>query len=426
MQYIADFLAGYKGTTMLGYRSAIFQFIDARFGNVRSGKDSTQEEKVKYEQLAKQYLTGEVLPLQDLKEFKEALVKNRRPPHSVSQCVTCVRIWLEHYDHVLSVKELRDLKKVMPRQRHGVTREDEVTPETIRTILAHTGDVRLKAMCLVMLSSGIRIGELIKLPLNDIDLKKRTIYISDEVAKTGVSRITFFTEEAGIVLQQYLNEREKYIKSAEYVTGAAQGKYRRNDTLAFPFHDNSIRKGFISTLKRAGLFRTDGRTKRTTIHPHLFRKFFNSELKMSGAPDDIVEALMGHEGYLASAYRRYSESQLHALYEKYSPALVVGQDDTVKRTVAEMAERLTEQTQIIRQLTTEKEDLRRRMANMEQDNQNQGLNVADLLQRIDYLQSQVDGLSGVKRWMVQEEVRHHEQTGRAYDALEAQREARKK
>jgi hypothetical protein len=36
------------------------------------------------------------------------------------------------------------------------------------------------------------------------------------------------------------------------------------------------------------------------------------------------------------------------------------------------------------------------MADMEQNNQNQRHNVADLLQQIDFLQSQVDGLAGIK------------------------------
>jgi integrase len=48
---------------------------------------------------------------------------------------------------------------------------------------------------------------------------------------------------------------------------------------------------------------------------HGLRKFFRSQLALS-CPVDIVEALMGHEGYLTDAYRRYSRKQMAEYYLK--------------------------------------------------------------------------------------------------------------
>jgi hypothetical protein len=47
----------------------------------------------------------------------------------------------------------------------------------------------------------------------------------------------------------------------------------------------------------------------------MFRKFFSSQLRV-GVPIDIVECLMGHEGYLSDAYRRYSQKQIQDFYER--------------------------------------------------------------------------------------------------------------
>ena len=47
----------------------------------------------------------------------------------------------------------------------------------------------------------------------------------------------------------------------------------------------------------------------------MLRKFFRSQLGMS-CPVDIVEALMGHAGYLTDAYRRISKAQMKEAYLK--------------------------------------------------------------------------------------------------------------
>lgn len=318
---IADFLLGFKGTTLYGYRSSIFQFLDFKFGNIRNGKDSTPEEREQYEEAARSYLNGDIELLRDLKGFKDHMFDLKRPPHSISQNITCVRIWLEHYDHILTSKELRDLKKYMPRQRNGVTREDEITPDIIRLILAHSNP-KVKAMVLLLLSSGIRIGELVKLTPEDIDFNKNTIYISDLISKTGETRITFFTDEAKEALKFYLKDREECIVRAEDRAGRLGKKYTRKDEV-FPFTTGNMRGVFNTALDNSGLKKTDRRTGRNTIHPHGLRKCFISWLKLAGCPEDIVESLAGHQGYLSVAYRRYGEGQLREQYQKYSHVLTI-------------------------------------------------------------------------------------------------------
>jgi integrase len=335
MQYISDFLdgtkdpdgdvltTGFKGSTRLGYRSSIFQFLDSRNEkNVRKGKDSTPEEQREYERLAAKYMKGKVIPLSDLKRFKDYLVDMKRPPHSISQSITCVRIWLEHYDFELSSKELKELKKHMPVQRHGVTREGELTPEVLQDVLSHTGDSRLKAAVLLMLTSGLRIGELIELTLDDIDMKRNMIYVSDLVAKTGVDRRTFFTGEAKEALTTYLKERDTYIKRSKTYTPRLKKEFKESKKV-FATTTNVLRTGMINTLKKSGHHQSDPRTNRGRLHPHSLRKYFSSTLKLAGMQEDLVEYLMGHSTGLSNAYRTYSAKQLQEQYQKFEFALHV-------------------------------------------------------------------------------------------------------
>ena len=362
MQYISDFLngtkdddgtvlsSGFKGSTLLGYRAAIYAFIDSRYGVVRKKKDSTLKERMQYEKLAKKYLEGKVSPLVDLKGYKDYLTKLKRPPHSISQGVTCVRIWLEHYDHELSSKDMRELKKHMPSQRTGVTREGELSPDIVKTILSHTADTRLKSAILLMLTSGIRVGELVKLTIDDVDLKKNSIYISDLIAKSGVTRTTFFTNEARDALVAYLKERDKYVAQAKKFTPRLGQRYQESDLL-FPITTNVFRTTMNAALKKSGLHQIDKRTNRANVHPHSLRKYFSSTLKLAGMQEGIVENLMGHTTQLSAAYGIYSDAQLREQYQKFSFCLDVNYAYTEQKELRSQLDELkTENTTLLERL----------------------------------------------------------------------------
>ena len=74
-----------------------------------------------------------------------------------------------------------------------------------------------------------------------------------------------------------------------------------------------------NALTTSGFTQRDQSTKRLLYHPHTLRKFFRTRLG-SVIPRDYVECLMGHEGYLASAYVR---PDLEALIREYKAGMYV-------------------------------------------------------------------------------------------------------
>lgn len=348
--YIEGFISGFTRKTALGHRSSIHQFLTYKYGFQRKGPFCTQEEIEKYEQLGEDYFTGNPNLLKDLKGFKEWQFKERRGPHSISQNIGSIRQWAEYHNIDLTSKEIRELKKYMPKGKRPVSREDEITGETIRTLLSHSPS-KIKAMILIMISSGIRIGELSQLTGGDIDLQKNTIYISDIIAKGHEARITFFTDEAKDALTIYLKNRPQYIERARRRSAWLNKEFKEDRVfLATPL---SLRDSFKRALKNSGLMKADSRTSRSTIHPHMLRKYFISWLKLAGCPDDVVEAMAGHSGYLSVSYRRYSEGQLREQYSKYSQALVIsdyGFDErkSMRDKLTHQADKMTELEQEIR------------------------------------------------------------------------------
>lgn len=58
------------------------------------------------------------------------------------------------------------------------------------------------------------------------------------------------------------------------------------------------------------------------MHIHTLRKYFRTRMSLK-IPADVVEALMGHEGYLTHVYRRYGEHELAEMYLKAEQQIVI-------------------------------------------------------------------------------------------------------
>lgn len=125
---------------------------------------------------------------------------------------------------------------------------------------------------------------------------------------------------------------------------AAIGKSHKYEKLAedsrlFPFENNMAYMVWKNELKKAGFLKKDKSTNRHTVHPHILRKFFCTKMATL-TPVDIVEALIGREGYLTEVYRRYNPEDLANFYKKGESSLSVftnGAETTIDRVVTAKA-----------------------------------------------------------------------------------------
>ena len=142
------------------------------------------------------------------------------------------------------------------------------------------------------------------------------IRISAQITKTKNPRITFFSDEAKKYLQLYLQHQQEYVDRRN-----SRSHFDKTDNgRMFLINDINFAKILYSALAHVGLCKRDSTTKRNLIHAHSFRKWFRTNLA-TAVPVDIVEAMMGHEGYLTEVYRKYGEDQLREFYKKGEYAL---------------------------------------------------------------------------------------------------------
>lgn len=270
------------------------------------------------ESLVEKYLEEKRDYKKDIENFLISL--KELPPISARTRISALKIFLLENEVELPQRFWRKIRGRIKGSRPATL--DKVPDlKEFKNILSHL-PLHGRNLYLFLESSGSRIGETLQLKLEDIELDKdpAQINIRGEYTKTGNPRVSFISSEAKALMLEWLKVRENYLKSAS----GKSHLYEKSefDSRVFPFEDTTARHMWNSALRKTKNGQRDKKTNRYRLHPHVLRKYFRTRL---GAviPVDVVEALMGHEGYLTEVYRRYTVEDLAKFYKKGEHALLV-------------------------------------------------------------------------------------------------------
>lgn len=325
MPRIAEFLELYpKINTQKAYRSGLRLFFDIIYQGSRVKNDDTH-----YEALADRYFAeleaGSRSVSSDMITLANTL--QDKPPLTARQRIASVKEFFAYNGIDLTTRDLKNVKRRIPKG-YAQTEEAELDRETLKRILQHC-NLRSRAMFLVMVSSGMRVGEAIQITLNDLDLEKSPARINIKAAytKTREARIAFMSTEAVEAVRAWLTIRTAHMESSEnrnagLVAHGLSAPKKKDDTRLFPYSYSNVDLTWENAIKAANLFTKDDTTGRKQLHIHQLRKFFRTQAATK-IPVDLAEAMMGHSGYLTRAYRKYTRDQLAEFYRKAEPALSI-------------------------------------------------------------------------------------------------------
>ena len=314
MGRVKDYLDSYKNlNSKRNNRGALKNFFTVTYGSASLDIESLDRQ-------AEQYF-GEN---RDFERDVEAYLSSieEQAPKTVKVKISAVRVFLSENDIEFKQKFWRKLRRKVKGTR-ARTRDRSPTYSELRRVLSHM-PIQGKALSLVLESSGMRIGEALQLNVDEVklDAKPCKIWLRGEITKSGEPRLTFISREAVETLEEWLKVRNQYLMFACQKSNL----YKKNpdDPRLFPFTGGTAYFMWNSALERAKLLERDISTNRATIHYHVLRKVFRSQLGLV-IPFDIVEALMGHEGYLQDVYKKYPnpEKTLAKYYVKGENALLV-------------------------------------------------------------------------------------------------------
>ena len=199
--------------------------------------------------------------------------------------------WLEEEDYILK-SPMKRIHKIKTRKvvKHVIT--DEMI-ERLRDSCTEKRDL---AMIDLLYSTGIRVGELVNLNIDDIDFNARECVV---YGKGDKERRVYFDAKAKIHLKEYIDER-KDDNPALFVT------------LDKP-HERMKISGVEIRIREMG--RKLGLEK---IHPHKFRRSMATRAIDKGMPIEQVQKILGHSQIDTTMhYAMVNQDNVKASHQKY-------------------------------------------------------------------------------------------------------------
>lgn len=176
--------------------------------------------------------------------------------------------WLEEEDHILK-SPIRRIHKI----KSKTTVKETITDENIEKLRDGCVEVRDLAIIDLLYSTGIRVGELVNLDIEDINFEERECIV---YGKGDKERKVYFDARTKLHLQLYLQSRSDDNR-ALFVT------------LDKP-HARLKISGVEIRLRKLGR-----KLNMERIHPHKFRRTMATRAIDKGMPIEQVQKLLGHQ-----------------------------------------------------------------------------------------------------------------------------------
>lgn len=199
--------------------------------------------------------------------------------------------WLEDEDYIMKspVRRIRRVKTTK-------TIKDTYSDESLELMRDGCSDLRDLAIIDTLASTGMRVGELVRLNREDIDFNERACVV---LGKGDKEREVYFDARTKIHLQNYLNERFDD-NPALFVT------------LSSP-HERLQIGGVETRLRELGK-----KLNIPKVHPHKFRRTLATTAIDKGMPIEQVQKLLGHQKIDTTLqYAMVKQSNVKIAHRKY-------------------------------------------------------------------------------------------------------------
>ena len=201
--------------------------------------------------------------------------------------------WLEAEEYILR-DPMRRIHRV--KEEYQVKKPfSEWELEKLRIYLKD--NLRDRAMFELLLSTGMRLSELVGLNRGDVDFSEKEIIVFGKGAK---QRIVYFNDRAAVHLEKYLDSR-KDDNPALFVT--RHSPYERLQ-----------KSGVGTTVRKWG-----SRSKVSdNVHAHRFRRTFATQALRAGMPIEQIQVLLGHSSIETTRiYAKVNQDDVKYAHKKY-------------------------------------------------------------------------------------------------------------
>jgi integrase len=205
-----------------------------------------------------------------------------------------------------------NFKLHLPPDDEFVNEDRSYTTEEIAQVIG-VCDLRVRAVILLMASTGMRIGALPLLRIGDlskISFQGSEVYKVQVYARTRDKFICFTTPEAARRgIDEYLDYRARSGETLKDEAPLIREQFNIDDSIRIQYPRfvtlKAIEYLLLCNLKRSGA-RRPGKVHMS----HGFRKFFMTQCEQSGMKSINVKMLLGHDIGVSGHYYRPAESDI--------------------------------------------------------------------------------------------------------------------
>lgn len=199
--------------------------------------------------------------------------------------------WLEDEDYILK-SPVRRIHKV----RAAATIKETYPDEALELMRDNCDNLRDLALIDILSSTGMRVGELVRLNRSDINFEERECVVFGKGSK---ERMVYFDARTKIHLQNYLLSRKDDDK-ALFV--GLKAPYKRLTIAAIEVRVRELGK----------------RLNIPKVHPHKFRRTLATKAIDKGMPIEQLQHLLGHERIDTTLqYAMVKQSNVKIAHRKY-------------------------------------------------------------------------------------------------------------
>lgn len=199
--------------------------------------------------------------------------------------------WLEEEDYILK----SPMKRIHKIKTKTVVKS-VISDEGIEKLRDSCTEIRDLAIIDLLYSTGIRVGELVNLNIDDIDLEGRECVV---YGKGDKERRVYFDAKAKVHLKEYIEKRHDN-NSALFVTLDAP-------------HDRLKISGVEIRLRQLGR-----QLDLERIHPHKFRRTMAIRAIDKGMPIEQVQKILGHSQIdTTMQYAMVNQNNVKTSHQKY-------------------------------------------------------------------------------------------------------------
>ena len=226
-----------------------------------------------------------------LDEYQQKSGASKVTIDNIRRILSSFFAWLEDEDYIVK-SPVRRIHKV----KTCKTVKETYTDEALEIMRDSAECIRDLAIIDILASTGMRVGELVKLNKSDIDFQNRECVV---LGKGNKQRKVYFDARTKIHLQRYLDSRDD---DNEALFVSIQKPYARLQI-----------SGVEIRLRELGR-----KLNLSKVHPHKFRRTLATMAIDKGMPIEQVQQLLGHQSVDTTLqYAMVNQNNVKASHKKY-------------------------------------------------------------------------------------------------------------